>query len=216
MISTHDKPAAWPGVTVAVTGLLGSGKSTFTGILKSFGLPVIDCDRIAASLTAPGGEATHALARCFGTRIVTSEKGLDRQKMLELVLSDSHCRSRLEAILHPRVFHIMDQMLAGLRNAGNRVAVVEVPLLFEAGWHGMFDLNCMVTAPLAVCLERVRARNGVSMETARRWMALQMSGEAKEALADVVIENSGDLRSLEGRARKIHDRIMGMVNLSLS
>ncbi len=203
---------AWPEITAAVTGLLGSGKSTVTRMLSARQLPVVDCDAIAAELTAPNGGAIGKIETVFGKDMLRQDGGLDRQRMLERILSDPEARSRLEEILHPLIFAVMDRKLNRIASEGQKTAVAEVPLLFEAGWHRFFTLNCMVTAPEELCVKRIVERNGIDPETALKWLRLQMAALDKEKMADIVIVNDSDLEKLERDADRLYEKITGLVS----
>ncbi len=213
-LKTGQNHLAWPEVTVAVTGLLGSGKSTVTKMLAARQLPLVDCDAISAELTAPHGEAIRQIETVFGKDMLRPDGGLDRPRMLRRILSDPEARMRLEEILHPLVFAVMDRRLNQIASKGEKAAVVEVPLLFEAGWHHFFTLNCMITAPEELCVKRIVERNGVEPETARSWLRLQMAAPDKEKLADIVIVNDNGMERLKRDAGILYAKIEGMINNS--
>ncbi len=197
-------PSKWPAVTAAVTGALGSGKSTVMYMLSDMGLPTIDCDTLSRQITDIGGKALTMLSELFGPGVLTDDGRLDRQRMLDLILKDGDALAQLEEIVHPLVFKELDNHLQNLRTKGEKIAVVEVPLLFEAGWDSLFHVTCMVSAPERQCILRIMQRNNVDEETARKWMALQMPMDIKEQQADFIIRNSGTLANLEDQAMNFY------------
>ncbi len=190
-------PSKWPAVTTAVTGMLGSGKSTVMQMLSDMGLPTIDCDTLSRQTTGPGGKALTMIIEHFGSGILTEDGQLDRQQMLDLILKKKDAQIQLEKIIHPMVLKELDHHLQKIRTKGEDVVVVEVPLLFEAGWDNLFSVTCMVSAPERQCISRIMRRNNVDEETARRWLTLQMHRDTKEQLADFIIKNDGSLDRLQ-------------------
>jgi len=212
---THIIPShrdQWPVVTTAITGMLGSGKSTVVAMLESMGIPTLDCDDLALRATAPATPGLAIIKETFGPEVLKPDGSLDRSRMLNLILHDQDARNKLEAILHPLVFKEMEKKLRRLAKQRHHAAIVEVPLLFEAGWHTLFDLNCMVTAPESVCISRIMARNNVDQDTARRWLDLQMARELKEQLADFVIRNDGEREDLEAQVDELYKTIEEMAH----
>lgn len=200
----------WPNLCVAVTGSLGSGKSTVTGLFGQKGLPVIDCDRLARKVTAGGTPGIDMLVKALGHGLLLPDNTLNRQLLLEIILDDPASRARLEAVVHPLVLEEMNRQLQELASSGHETVVVEVPLLFEVGWHHLFQLTVMVIAPESICIERIMARNRVSREMAHKWMELQMDQEAKEKMADFIIRNDGDMAQLEQRVTELWKKIRAM------
>ncbi len=200
----------WPPLTVAVTGMLGSGKSTATGLLAEKGLPVIDCDQLARRVTGPGSPGLAMVREVFGPEVLKSDGTMDRRRMLSLILQDPEAHRKLENIVHPLALKELDSELKRLATDGYDTAVAEVPLLFEAGWQNFFDLSCMVTAPESVCIARIMARNQVDADTARRWLYLQMDPELKEQSADWIIRNNSTLDNLKLQVQGLYGKIMEM------
>ena len=198
----------WPPLCVAVTGILGSGKSTVTECLAGYGLPVVDCDILAHKVTSPGSEALVRLRKALGDHILGSGGALKRALVLDMMLNDQHARHMLEQVIHPLVLKALDKELSQLAEDGEGVAVVEVPLLFEVGWYAFFDINCLVVAPEPLCISRIMKRNGVDRKTAEQWMKLQMPLEEKEPLADYIINNNGTLDELKRRVDKFYHYIV--------
>ncbi len=199
---------SWPPLCVAVTGILGSGKSTVTRLLARFGLAIVDCDSLARDVTSPGGEALVRLKRALGDHILGLDGTMKRSLVLDMMLSDQHARHVLEQVIHPLVLKALDKELSQLAADGAGVTVVEVPLLFEVGWHAYFDINCLVVAPEPLCISRIMKRNGVDRKTAEQWMKLQMPLEEKEPLADYIIHNDGTLDELQRRVDKFYHYIV--------
>ena len=131
---------------LAVTGGIGAGKSTVTAYLRKLGVPVVDADAISHKLTQKNAAGTLAVARAFGEPYVKDGE-MDRRALAELVFSDPAEREKLNAILHPMILDAMRRELARLEEKGTRLAVIDVPLLFESGTDALADEIWCVEAP---------------------------------------------------------------------
>lgn len=191
-------------MTIAVTGPLACGKSTFVRMLGDLGAETVSADGLVHDLLAGDSETVRAVAARFGDE-VRGEAGIDRPALSGKVFGDPEALADLESILHPRV-----RAETGRRASASRapVFVSEVPLLFEGGNTGVFDMTVAVATPG----ERRRAwalDRGMGEERWRAIEARQLSSEEKARRADVVIENSGDLDTLWEKARGLMDRLTG-------
>lgn len=191
-------------MTVAVTGPLACGKSTFVRLLGEFGAETVSADGLVHDLLAGDAETIRAVTDRFGDD-VRGESGIDRPVLSGKVFGDPDALADLERILHPRV-RAETARRAAVSEAP--VFVSEVPLLFEGGDTGVFDTTVAVVTPeerrRAWAMER-------GMEEAR-WQAIearQLSSEEKARRADLVVENSGDLDKLREEARRLMYRLVG-------
>jgi dephospho-CoA kinase len=187
----------WPAKVIGLTGGIASGKSTVGRMLSEQNFPVIDTDRLAKEVVEPGKPALEELVKAFGAEILKDDKSLDRRRMLDVILTDADARRLVEKIIHPHVFKRMDQMLQQLAASGNNVVIVEVPLLFEAGWQDLFDYIITVLAPEPICTKRLAERKKMSIDMASRWMATQISQEVKAKRSDYVVHNNAGLDGLQ-------------------
>ena len=187
---------------VGLTGGIGSGKSAATDRFAALGASVVDTDRIAHELTAPGGGAIEAIHVAFGDAMIAPDGRLDRAAMRALAFREPDARRRLEAILHPLIrAESARQCLA----ASGPYVILAVPLLVESGgYRERCDRICVVDCPEALQLERVRARNGLADEQIRAIMAAQASRAQRLAAADDVIDNTGTLASLHAQVERLH------------
>jgi len=180
---------------VGLTGGIGSGKSAAAERFAALGAVVVDTDLIAHQLTATGGDAIPALQQEFGKQIVASDGALDRAAMRALAFSDATARQRLEAILHPMIRARSDaEVVAAL---GAPYVVLVVPLLAESQrYRERCDRIAVVDVPESVQLERVIRRSGLAREQVEAIMAAQASRAQRRAIADDLIDNSGDIAAL--------------------
>jgi dephospho-CoA kinase len=187
---------------VGLTGGIGSGKSTAARAFGELGADVVDTDAIAHDLTAPGGGAVQAIRDAFGAGMIDAKGALDRPAMRRLVFDDPAARSRLEAILHPAIRVEAD--LRCLQSLAPYVLLV-VPLLVETGGYlSRVERIVVVDCPEQIQVMRTVSRSGIPAEQVRAIMAAQASREARLAVADDVIDNTGDEAALRRQVLRLH------------
>ncbi len=194
---------------IGLTGGIGSGKSTVAAMLVHRGAALVDTDAIAHRLTGPGGGAMPALVAAFGPAVATPDGALDRGRMRQLAFTDAASRKRLEAVLHPMIG--AEAMRAAAAAAADAAAVVfDVPLLTESSaWRQRVQRVLVVDCSEATQVERVRARPGWTVDSARQAIAAQSPRAARRAMADAVIVNDDiDLAALEAEV----DALWGLWN----
>lgn len=179
----HQRARLWLGLT----GGIGSGKSTVAGFLKERGAAVIDADAIARSCTQAGGLAMTAIATTFGTDFVSSDGGLDRNRMREHVFQHPDARARLEAIVHP----IVGQEIARQATASAAPCTVfDVPLLVESPrWRPQLDRVLVVDCSPDTQVHRVMARNGWDRTAVEAVLKSQSPRQQRLRAADMVLFN---------------------------
>ncbi|TQN43334.1 dephospho-CoA kinase [Blastococcus colisei] len=184
-----------PVVTrIGLTGGIGSGKSTVSALLAARGAVIVDADRIAREVLEPGTPGLAAVAEAFGDDVLAADGALDRTALAAVVFTDADARKRLDGIVHPLV-RARATELAGAAPP-DAVVVHDVPLLVETGQAPSYDLVLVVEADPAVRVARLVQR-GLTAEDARARMAAQASDEERQAVADVVLDNSGTREQLE-------------------
>lgn len=191
-------------MTIAVTGPFASGKSTFVEALGDLGAETVSADEVVHDLLAGDEETIDAVTRRFG-KGVRGETGIDRKSLGREVFGDAESLRDLEEILHPRVREETERRAA---DSGADLFVAEIPLLFEGGRGDQFDYTVAVTTPD----ERRRVwaeERGMGEEQRRAIEDRQLSGEEKARLANVVVENDGDLDKLREQAKALVDRALG-------
>jgi len=203
---------------IALSGGIGSGKSTVSAMLRALGAVVIDADEIVHRLQAPGAPMVAELAAAFGPGILDAGGALDRKRLGALVFGNPELRRRLNAIVHPKVGIEVARQLDEARRSGAALVVLDIPLLFEsraAGARGgasalPFEATVLVYAPRAVQIERTMARDGCSAAEAEARVAAQMPIDDKRALADHVIDNGGSLADTERQVRALWRVLTGV------
>jgi dephospho-CoA kinase len=187
-------------IVVGLTGGIGAGKSTVAAGLESRGAVIIDADRIAREIVEPGTPALLALAERFGPGVITAEGALDRAALAALVFRDPDARTDLEAVTHPAIRQEMARRTAEWAES-DRVVIQDIPLLKERRPPMVGVI--VVDVPEDVAVERLVSQRGFDAEDARRRIAAQISRADRRALADVVVDNSGDRAHLEAELDRV-------------
>ena len=182
---------------IALTGGIGAGKSLVAQYFSELGARVVDADQLSRVAIERGSEGFDEVLLRFGESILR-DGDIDRKALAEIVFADASARIDLEAIIHPRVRELFNDVVADL--APDETLIYEIPLLVESNAAANFDLVITVEANLEIRKERLRKRGMFISEIERR-IAAQASREEREAQADHVITNDGDedalLRSVE-------------------
>jgi dephospho-CoA kinase len=193
---------------VGLTGGIGSGKSTVADLFVQHGAALVDTDAIAHQLTAAGGEAMPALIGEFGADVATVEGALDRAAMRRMAFADPLARARLEAILHPLIRQVSAERC---RAAATPYVILAVPLLVESGaYRERCDRILVVDCPESLQVERVIARNGMTVDEVRAIMAAQVPRQQRLAAADDVVSNDGDRAELFDRVSALHLKYLAL------
>lgn len=177
---------------VGLTGGIGSGKSTVARMLADHGACIIDADQAARDLTGPGGRAMSAVAQAFGPDFIDAHGAMDRQRMRQLAFTQPEARQRLEAIIHPLVAQVTEELAEAARVAGKALVVFDIPLLVESRhWPRQLDAVVVVDCPTETQIARVMARSALERETIEGIIASQASRRARRAAADAIVYNEG-------------------------
>jgi len=193
---------------IGLTGGIGSGKSTVSGLLAARGAVVIDADAITRELQRPGQEVFAAMVERFGPGIVATDGTLDRQAVADIVFADAEALRDLNAIVHPAVGAEIARRLEAERGTDHLV-VLDVPLLVESGRDDLAALVIVDVDP-AIALDRLVRHRGMRADDVRARMASQVSREDRLAKADLVIDNSGSVDDLASRIAELWPRLLGL------
>jgi dephospho-CoA kinase len=191
---------------VGLTGGVASGKSTVSSMLRELGAVVIDADRLAREVVAPGTEGLAEIVAAFGDGVLTPEGELDRPAMGAIVFDDEEARRRLEAIIHPRVRRRGAELEAAA--GADTVVVHDIPLLAETGQADAFDAVVVVDVPVETQVRRMVELRGMSREEAEARIAAQASREDRLAVATHVIDNTGTLEDLRERVGEVFESLV--------
>ncbi len=189
-------------IVVGLTGSIGMGKSTAAAMLRRMRVPLFDADQVVHRLLAPGGAAVAAVEAVFpGVR--TEGGGIDRRILGQRVFGNPQALSRLERILHPMVADCEKRFLARARARREKLAVLDVPLLFESRGAGRCDYVVVVSAPAMLQRQRVMRRPGMTEARFAAILKQQMPDAQKRRLADFVVPTGLDRKMSLRRLRAI-------------
>ncbi len=191
---------------VGLTGGIGSGKSTVSRLLASYGAVVIDADLIAREVIEPGSPGLAAVVEAFGPQIAPGGV-LDREALGRRVFADDAQRAVLSGILHPLIGARSAQLWAEAEAAGTEVLVHDVPLLVESDLMAMYDDIVVVDVPPDVQLDRLVRLRGMAEDEARSRVAAQADPARRRAAATTVLDNSGSLRELQQQVEALWARL---------
>ena len=178
---------------IGLTGSIGMGKSTTAAMFARRGIPVHDSDATVHRLYT--GEAVASIEAAFPG--VTASGGVDRAGLAERVVSDPAALARLEAIVHPLVRRSEEAFLAKAQADGRRLALADVPLLFETDAAGRFDVIVVVTADVEIQRARVLARTGMSEAKSASLLARQVPDEEKRRRAHFLVDSGRGFAAAE-------------------
>jgi dephospho-CoA kinase len=178
---------------VGLTGGAGAGKSTVAARLRELGAVVIDADALAREVLQPGSDGLREVAAAFGRTVLRPDGSLDRGALAAVVFADPERRRELEAITHPRIAARTSELLADA--PADAVVVHDVPLLVEKAMAPAYDLVVVVDAPVERRVQRLVGR-GLSEADARARIAAQATEAERRAVADVWLDNDGDVAAL--------------------
>ncbi len=194
-------------ITIGLTGGIASGKSTVSAELRRQGVPIFDADQNARDAVAKGSRGLALVAEAFGSEYLTADGELNRPKVSELVFHDKDALKTLEGILHKIVWENAESFLQAQREQGAKLAVLDVPLLIETGWHQQVDKVWLVAVSRQQQIERAMLRSGMTEAEVVARINAQMSLEEKRKYADVVLDNSGSLEQtlaqVQGELKKL-------------
>jgi dephospho-CoA kinase len=176
-------------IVVGLTGSIGMGKSNAAQGLRRLGVPVHDADGAVHALMSPGGRAVRKVAEIFPQALAGNR--IDRKILGDLVFGDTPALRRLEAIIHPLVRQSSRAFLAAARRRRARIAVLDIPLLYESGGEKSVDAVIVVSAPKQIQRQRVMARPGMTEEKFRAIVARQIPDAEKRRRADYVVLTGG-------------------------
>lgn len=187
---------------IGLTGGIGCGKSTATKFFAMHGIDIIDTDEIAHELTLPEGKAVDIIKKTFGTSFITNDGSLNRNKMRKLVFSDPVFKNKLEAILHPLIYH---EVVHRVRLATSAYIIIVVPLLlelkvFQKLVHRILVIDCTEQSQIS----RTMARSKLEEREVHTIMAAQVSRKERLARADDIIVNDQGLDHLHKQVEMLH------------
>ncbi|MFE2065502.1 dephospho-CoA kinase [Streptomyces sp. NPDC059467] len=197
---------------VGLTGGIGAGKSEVSRLLVGRGAVLIDADRIAREVVAPGTPGLAAVVEVFGPDVLTADGSLDRPKLGAIVFADPERLAVLNSIVHPLVGARSRELESAA--AADAVVVHDVPLLAENGLAPLYDVVVVVDTAPETQLDRLVRLRGMTEEDARARMAAQATREKRLEIADIVVDNDVPLDALERRVEEVWGDLVGRAQRS--
>lgn len=192
---------------VALTGGIATGKSYCLQHFAEIGVPVVDADQLAREAVNPGSPGLRAVVERFGVEVLAPDGSLDRPALGRIVFGDPRARAALEAIIHPEVYRHIREWFANLP-PGIRVAIADIPLVFETGHNHDFDAIVVAACSPEEQLRRVMSRDGLSERDARARLAAQWPIDEKVKRADYVIATDRGFAETDRQVRDVYERLV--------
>ena len=194
--------------TIGLTGGIGAGKSTVSQILAELGAFVIDADKVGHEIYLPGKEAWQQVVAEFGHDILAADQTIDRKKLGAIVFASDAARKKLNAIVHPLMFHDIRRRVTEKRADGfTKPIVVEAAILIEANWLPLVDEVWVVITGKSAVIERVAAQRGLSARDTETRIASQLSDAERLKYANIVIRNDGSVEALKKQIHTAWERL---------
>lgn len=186
---------------IAVTGGIGSGKSTVVDLFRAYSIAVIDTDIISRELVEHDTQIKKSIASHFGPEIFTADGRLQRKQLREIVFNNPQQREQLEEILHPAIHK---KVLAELSDLTAAYCLIVIPLLFETKYPYPYDRILVIDSSEQQQIARTMARDQTQQTDVENIMKVQCSRQYRLQRADDVIHNDGDLEQLRSQVEKLH------------
>ncbi len=191
-------------IVVGLTGSVGTGKSTVSGIFKELGAYTVDWDELARKAVDPHSKAWYQVVECFGEEFLNEDLTLNRRKLADMVFSDSEKRTRLNQIVHPQVIKEDERITEEIKSLdADAIVIKDIPLLHEAALPIVVDKTIVVYASEETQLRRLEER-GMRPEDARKRIGAQLPIDDKVKRADFVIDNNGSLEETRRQVETIY------------
>lgn len=193
---------------VGLTGNYGMGKSTVLKMFGKLGAVTLEADDIVDSILHDES-VLEKIRTVLGNDVFSTNGKLDRARVASIIFRDKTRRDDIEKILHPLVFEKMNDFLDSLdtKNAGDKIVIIEIPLMFEKGYAGRFHKTVTVYVDNKTTLRRLKEA-GVSKEDALLRLSIQMPVEEKIRMSDFIIDNSGTVDETEAQVKVVYSRLM--------
>ncbi len=207
-------------LTVGLTGSSGSGKGYVSEIMKSVGIPCLDTDKVCREVYMKGHECYSDLVSEFGEEILGEDGEIDRKKLFELTFPDENKYERLNSIAFYHIMRVTKKWLSDRESEGERIAVIDAPMLYESGFDKLCQKVVCVIADTPTQVRRIMKRDGITEEQARVRLGKQKANIYYTSRADYELDNSiknehnidRDTTRLIGVLRRHASRLMKKAN----
>lgn len=195
---------------VAITGGIGSGKTSISDLFEKLNAPVIDTDIIAHDLAENDPQVLLEITNAFGQDVLNLDGRLNRKKLAQIIFNVKENKQLLENILHPKIRYEVLRQLQGLatENTPPAYVIIVVPLLIEANYDDFIDRILVVIADEKQRIERVQQRDKRSMNEIRSIIGNQSNDGKLLKEADDIIENNSNIKNLESQVNELHKKYL--------
>ncbi len=193
---------------VGLTGGIGCGKSTAVDAFRVLGVPIVDADTISKKIVEKGSKALDEIAKSFGEYLLLESGELNRPLLKEKIFSDSKALSKLETILHPRIKLEIKNQISQIKN--HSYIIVDIPLLVEKNYQGMFDQIIVVDCLPEQQVHRVSLRDELSDLDINKIMNTQASRDDRNAVATEILDNTKDKEFLLSQINRLHKALVAL------
>ena len=194
---------------VGLTGGIGSGKSEVSKFFHKWGSFIFDADKEAKNIIDKNETAQQEIIKEFGSDVINIDNKIDKQKLARVAFQDEFHQLNLNSIIHPYVFKKIDETFDKIKlDNKHKIFVVDAALIYESGADTHMDYVIVVTSLLRYRTERVMSRQNITRDDFMKRVALQWSDGDKEHLADFIIQNNSDLKSLEKESKNIFESLL--------
>ena len=200
-----DKSSSWASKVIAITGIIGSGKSTVLQMFSDLGAGAIEADQLARQSITKGSSAYLQILDKFGDLIIdkTNNNEIDRAVLAKIIFSDPEVKASVEAIIHPEVRRLAVDFV---KNSSKSIIAYEIPLLFETNaCKESFLATIAVTGNINLCIKRAAIRLNLTENDVVKRLASQLPQEEKSRRADYTIDNSQDKRKTIERVKTLYE-----------
>ena len=198
-----------PVLTIALTGGIGSGKTSIASIFKSLGVPIIDSDTISKEIILPGKPCFKDIVNEFGEEILTNKGTIDRYKLRDIIFNNDKARIKLENIIHPVVFKNIDTEISLINYP---YCLVIIPLLIETKSTERFDRILVIDALESLQFERIVKRDDISPILIKKIIKTQAKRKERLRYANDIIVNNDIIMNLNKSINTLHKKYLGLSN----
>ncbi len=190
---------------IALTGGIGCGKTTVCNLFSQYDVPVIDTDIISRELVEPGKPALLEIVDFFGNEILLDNNSLNRKALAKKIFHDKKNKQVLELILHPKIKH---EVQAQLKQLNSCYAIIAIPLLLETNQQQDYDRVLLIDCSEQQQIQRTLSRDQRDLDEIKSIIKSQASSKSRRYIANDIIDNSGNLKSLENKIKKLHAKYL--------
>ena len=195
---------------LGLTGGIASGKSAVSAMLSEMGFPIVDADVISRRVAEKGSPVLESIKKEFGEGVLNDDGTLNRKALGILVFGSSDRLKKLNSLTHPAIVEEINKQINYYIDRGDRLCVLDAPLLIESGINGIADRVLLVYVDSNTQMERLMNRDGITEELAMKKISSQMSFEEKRRYADYIIDNTGSLMKTKEQLKAVVDSIKSL------